>query len=97
MGILVNEPLAGSEASTEGLFNCITNYLHEIGRDLPVKLTGPRVVRFLAFYGALGFIAALSRAHHLTYSESDRFSACPPPHFSKIHFNIILSPSPRSS
>ena len=62
------------------------------------KLTGSQLVKiFPAFYRTRRFITAFTSARHLSLSEPARSSPHPTPHFLKIHLNIILPSTPRSS
>ena len=66
----------------------------------PEKLTGPHLLKKLpAFYGTQSFIIAFARARHMYLSWARSIQPVPlhPSHFSKIHFNIILPPTPGSS
>jgi hypothetical protein len=62
---------------------------------LPEKLAGPQLVKeFHAFYGTWRFITSFTSIHHMSQIDSVHTS---PPYFLKIHFNIILPSTPRSS
>jgi hypothetical protein len=70
-------------------------------RVLPEKLTAPHPIKkFPTFYGTLSFIAAFTRARHLSLSCFRLIQSKPPPpptHYLKTHFNIFLPSAPGSS
>jgi len=69
--------------------NWLTDWLHGAESFLE-KLTSSQLVKkFPAFYGTQRFITAFIRAHHLSVSWARSIQSMPPPHFLKIHFNII--------
>ena len=83
--------------------NCLTylftyllaNSITPWSRGLPEKLPGPQLLsKFTAFYGTRRFITAFTTARHLSQSWARSNQPMPPHHFSKIHFNIILSSKP---
>jgi hypothetical protein len=62
------------------------------------KLTVPKLVKkFRTFYGNRKFITSSTRACHLSLSDPHQSSPHPPFCFFKIHFNIILPSTSRSS
>jgi hypothetical protein len=62
------------------------------------KLTGSQLVKkFPAFHGTRRFSTAFTRAHHLSVISANQSSPCPLSHFLKIHLNIFLPSTPRSS
>jgi hypothetical protein len=67
-------------------------------RFSPENLTGPRLVKkFPTYYGIRRLITTFTEAATCSYPESNQSSPCPPSHFLKIHFNIILPFTPVSS
>ena len=67
-------------------------------RVFPEKRTDPQLVKnFPAFYGTRRFITAFTTACHLFLSWARSTYSMPPCHFLKIHFNIILPYTPKSS
>ena len=57
-----------------------------------VKLIVPQLVSKLpTFYGIGSFFAAYTTARHVSLSWARSIQSMPPSHFSKVHFNIILS------
>ena len=66
-------------------------------RVLLEKLNNFQLVKkFPVFCGTQKFITAFASARHLSLSRADQ-SMPPPSHFLKVHFNIILPSTPRSS
>ena len=62
------------------------------------KLPVPHPVKkFPAFYGTQRFITAFTTARHLSLSSARSIQSMSPSHFLKIHFNIILPATPKSS
>jgi hypothetical protein len=62
------------------------------------KLTGYELVKkFPTYDRTRKFTSAFTRARTCPHSEPDTSSPCPPSHFLKIYFNIILSSMPGSS
>jgi len=61
------------------------------------KSDGPLDNKFSAFYGTRTFIAAFTSARHLSLSRARSIQSMSQSHFLKIHFNLILSSTPRSS
>ena len=81
-----------------GVTKHITKKLTPLSRGLPENLTAPHLVRnFPAFYGTRRFITVFTKARHLSLSQVRSIHSTNPSHFSKIHFNIILSSTPGSS
>ena len=67
-------------------------------RVLPQKQTGPqRVKKFSTFYGTRRFITAFTKARHLSLSWASSIQSISLSLFSVIHFNIIISPTRKSS
>ena len=67
-------------------------------RVLLEKLTLPqRVKKFPAFYEIWRFIAAFTRARHLSLFYARSIQSMPLSYSFKIHFNIILPSTPRPS
>jgi hypothetical protein len=57
-----------------------------------VKLIVPQLVSKLpTFYGIRRFITAFTTARHVSLSWARSIQSMPQSHFSKVHFNIILS------
>jgi len=67
-------------------------------RVLFEKIILPQVVEeFLAFCGTRRLIAAFAKARYFSLSSARSAQSTPPSHIIKIHFNITLAPTPRSS
>ena len=67
-------------------------------RVLIGKLIASQLVKkFLTFYGTQRFITAFTSTCHLSLSWARSIQSMPPPHFLKIHFNIVLPSMPGSS
>jgi len=67
-------------------------------RRILEKLTGSQLANKLsALYVTRRFIASFSSAHHLSLSYAISVQSMTPSHFLKIHFNITLPITPRSS
>ena len=65
---------------------------------LPEKPTDPQLLNKIpAFYGTLRFITSSITVRHLSLSWITSIQAMSSFHFCKIHFNIILYSTPRSS
>ena len=84
---------------TECIPTYLPTYLTPWSRVLPVKLTGPQILKkFPAFYATQKFVTALTTTRHLSQSWTRSIQSMPPPpHLSKIHFNIILPSTSKSS
>ena len=66
--------------------------------DLFLKLAGFKLLKnFPVFYGKRSFFTALIRVRHLFLSSARTIHYMPPFNFLKIHFNIILKSTPKSS
>jgi hypothetical protein len=62
------------------------------------KLSVPRLIqKFPAFYGTRRCITAITGTHHLSLFSARSIQSMPPSHFLKIHFNILIPSTHRSS
>jgi len=76
----------------------LTHLLTPWSRVLFEKLTGPQLVKiFPAFYGNRMFITAFTSARHLSLSWARTIQSISHNPLPKIHLNIILPFTPRSS
>ena len=53
--------------------------------------------KFPAIYGTRRFITAITSTHHLSVFSARSIQSMPPTHFLKIHFNVLIPSTPRST
>ena len=78
--------------------NPVTDILTPRSRVLLERPTVPQLVQKLAaFHESKAFIATFITAHNLSLSLARSIQSMPPYYFLNIHFNVILSSTPRPS
>ena len=88
--------MTGTPVAFRVFLNPLTDILTPQSRVLLERPTVPQLVQKLAaFYESKAFIATFTTAHNVSLSWATSIQSTPP--YLNVHFNVILSSTPRSS